>query len=307
MKADTRHLGVSFCEGKIRLAEVEHGRKFELLTLAESKSSLDFGQAGMHLQADHPQLGTMVRELGDALKRNKVAARQISFALPSDSIFLNVLPLDTSLKGPRLSAHLQWELLQHHPEATEKDFIVDAPRLGDAEPGVTFSLLVAVRRGMIGFLQKTAQQLKLTVQAVDVDHFAAEETVRLNYPEIKGHTVLLATVRSSGVNVSALHDGHLVDYRFFSTHSVAEVIPKLTDYLKHFQQREGAETPQAIFLAGITLPPDLVKELRSQASIQALTVNALRKLKVTGKFYKPFVEESYPFAAAIGLALRASQ
>ena len=307
MKAESRQLGVSFCDGKIQLAEVERGRKIQLLALAEYKSALDFGQAGVHLTANHPQLGTMVQELGDALKRNKISTRNVSFALPSDPIFLNVLPVDNSLKGPRLTAHLQWEIQQHYPDATEKDFVVDATRLGEADTGVSTSLLVAVRRGMVGFLQKTAQQLKLNLRSVDVDHFAAEEAARINYPEIKGHSVLLASVRFSGVNVSVLHDGHLIDYRFFSTQALADILPRLVDFVKHFSPRQKVKPPQAILLAGLSVPPNLIKELGAKTGTQVLVLNAVRKLKVRGKVYQPFVQQSHQFAAAIGLALRAAQ
>jgi Tfp pilus assembly PilM family ATPase len=305
MKAGSRHVGVSFCSGNLQVAEIEHGRHLRLLSLAQARTTLDLAQAGTNLTAQHPQVATMVKELGDLLRRNKIKGQTVSFALPSEPVFLNIVPLDPALKGKQLAEHLLWELRQHEPSASETDVILDTLPVGPATAAIRPSLLIAVRKGMVAFLQQAARQLKLSLRIVDVDHFSAEHTVRANYPEVSGHTVLQVTVRYSGVNVSTLHNGHLMDYRFLPLHTPDDVVRTLTNYIKHRPHLEGLEEPQAILIGGAEVPADAIRRLRAETQIQVIHINALRKLRIEGKIYEPFLKKSHQFAATIGLALRA--
>jgi hypothetical protein len=67
-----RYLGVSFLQGHIQAAEIEHGKKVTITALAERETAMDFVQAGVNLAPDHPQLATFVNELRDLIKQNKI-------------------------------------------------------------------------------------------------------------------------------------------------------------------------------------------------------------------------------------------
>src|SRR5512139_1151517 len=122
----TRHLGVSFCNGNIQIAEIERGKKTSVVVLAEARTSIDLVEAGIHLSADHPQVATLVGELGDLIKRNKVSTKSVSFALPAEPVFINIVPLAASLKVQSLTDYLQWEMKQYFPDSGPKDFILDS-------------------------------------------------------------------------------------------------------------------------------------------------------------------------------------
>ncbi|HEX9614505.1 MAG TPA: hypothetical protein VGA55_03335, partial [Bacteroidota bacterium] len=177
----TRHLGVSFCNGNIQLAEIELGKKTVVTSLAERETSVDLVQAGIHLSADHPQVATLVGELGDLVKRNKIAAKLVSFALPADPVFINILPLPSSLQGSALGEYLQWEMKQYFPENGPKDFIVSTHALPAKEKTVKPNFMIGVRRGMVTFLQKVTSELRLQLQRIDVDHLSTEKTISFNY------------------------------------------------------------------------------------------------------------------------------
>ncbi len=168
----TRYIGVSFLKGKIQLAEIEHKRKKRTVTvLAEKDTSIDFTQAGENLSAAHPRLGLFVSELKGLIKQHNVTAKFISYALPPDPMFINIIPVDLDLNGKDLSQYLQWEMNQYFPNASPKEFIIGADSLPLENNTAKQTFVVAIRRGMAAFLQKATLGLKLNLNFIDIDQF----------------------------------------------------------------------------------------------------------------------------------------
>ncbi|MBI4429167.1 MAG: pilus assembly protein PilM [Ignavibacteriales bacterium] len=299
-----RYLGVSFLKGRIQLAEVEHAKTVQLTTLAERETALDFAQAGIHLTPEHPQLNTFVKELGETIKQNKISTTHISFALPTEPVFINIIPVDSSLKGPDLSQYVQWEVDQYFPNVPPRDFLTTSQPLPEKADHIKELFVVCVRRGMVGFLQKAAAQLKLKLHLVDVDHFSTEKTLLQNYPEVSDHPVALLGLRYGGVDASLVLNGSMIDYRAFLASSSEEAKKSIHQYLKYLKERNSVKAPSAMFLHGNEIAPEMPKTLHKETGVQCVALNAVRKLTASNKLYKPFVQESYRFAAAIGLALR---
>jgi len=299
-----RYVGVSFLKGKIQLAEVEHKKNVTVTILAESDITLDFAQVGASLTADHPQLETFILELRDLLKKQKVSAEYISFALPPDPVFINIIPIDPSLTGKDLAHYLQWEVDQYFPQASVKEFIIDSYGLPHENKLAQQTFMVAVRRGMAAFLQETVIGLKMKLNIIDVDQFSTEKTLITNYPEILEHDIVLFGLRTGGMDASLIHNGQMTDYRAFQYNGDADPVKRIQEYLKYLKQKENS-SPAALLLHGIAVPQDLVVSLRSATGIkQTLAMNAFRKIQASEKLHQPFIKESYRFASAIGLALR---
>ncbi len=300
----SRYLGVSFLKGCIQLAEVEHGKTAQVTVLAERETSIDFVQAGVNLSPDHPQLRTFVTELGDTMKQHKISTAHISFAVPAEPVFINIIPVDSSLKGPELGQYLQWEVDQYFPSLQPKEFVMSSQELPETKTKNRNLFVVCVRRGMVGFLQKTAAELKLKLHLVDIDHFSTEKTLLQNYPEVLVHPVVLFGLRYGGVDASLVSNSAMTDYRAFMATSPDEMKKAIQTYLKYLKERNSVNTPSALFLHGNEIPKDLPKILHSETGIQCVALNSVRKLATSPKLYKPLLQESYRFAAAIGLALR---
>ncbi|MCX6122770.1 MAG: hypothetical protein NTX44_14255 [Ignavibacteriales bacterium] len=302
----TSYIGVSFLKGKIQLAVVEHKRKKRTVTvLTERDTAIDFAQEGANLSATHPHLGTFVSELKSIIKQQKVTAEIISFALPPDPMFINIIPVDPALKGKDLSQYLQWEMNQYFPDASPKDFIIGADGLPLENKTAQQTFMVAVRRGVAAFLQKAVAGLKLNLNIIDIDQFSTEKTLITNYPEILDHEIVLFGLRKNGVDASLIHKGAMTDYRAFLYYGDSDPTKPIMEYLKYLKQKD-IDTPAAILLHGIDITQDFVVSLRSTTGIkQTLAMNSFRKIRAADKLSKPFMKESYRFAAAIGLALRA--
>ncbi|HWP82242.1 MAG TPA: pilus assembly protein PilM [Bacteroidota bacterium] len=301
-----RSLGVSFYRGNIQIAEVEQ-KKPALTALAEGTTGLDIAAAGTDLAPDHPQLVDFIDNLKQLLKSAKVGSKTISFALPPESMFINSIPVDVTLKGPELTSYLQWEIQQYFPNAGPKDFITDFHALPHKLQGAKQTFVVSVKRGVVGFLQNVAAGVGLQLAVIDIDHFSTEKTLRVNYPEIAAHTVALFGIRKGALDASLVHKYEMIDYRPYVATTPEEIHKAVLHYVKYLKQRDGIGTPEALILHGMEVPREILKPLHEESGIQALAFNAMRKLTTPDKLKTAFGKESYRFTAAIGLALRTPQ
>lgn len=299
-----RILGVSFLQGRIQMAEVEHGRVVQLTSLVEGESTTDLTHAAAGLTPDHPQLDVFVDELRGLLKRHKLSPEKISFALPTAPLFINLIPVDPTLAGPALKAHMAWEMQQYYPENDPKDFMLGSDIIPAADGGASQAFMVGLPRGLVGFVQRAAQELKMKMAVVDVDQFSVEKTVLLNYPEILEHAIVLFGLRSGAVDASLIHEGRMTDYRLYTMEPDTDPTWAVTAYL-HYLQDRGIPEPAALIMHGSDIPKEFVAALRESTGIkQTVALNAVRKLPVGKNVHAPYVKASYRFGAAIGLALR---
>ncbi len=299
-----RYLGVSFLKGHMQVAEVEHGKSVRLTALVEGETSTDFAQAGMHLSADHPQLDTFVDELSSLLKRHKIVSQSISFALPPDPLFINIIPVDKTLAGPALKEYLDWEMKQYFPSAGNRDFIVGSHIIPSSDGGAAQAFVVGLRRGMVEFVQKAAAAMKMKMLIVDIDKFSTEKTVILNYPEILEHEIVLFGIRYGGLDASLIHEGQMTDYRSYTIAAGGDPTPQIQEYLRYLRDREIPE-PAALILHGVGITQELIKSLRATTGIaQTVAMNAIRKLSAANTIHQSYLKEIFRFGAAIGLALR---
>ena len=299
-----RTLGVSFLQGRIQMAEVEHGRTVQLTALLEGETTTDFTQAAAQLAPDHPQLDVFVSELRGLLKNHRLMPDQISFALPANPLFINLIPVDPTLAGPSLKAHLTWELQQYYPEGDPKDFILGSDIIPSSDGGSGQAFMVGLPRGLVAFVQKAAAALKMKMLIVDVDQFSVEKTVILNYPEILEHAIVLFGMRAGGVEASLIHEGRMTDYRLYTMDPSADPTWAVYAYL-HYLQDRGIPDPAALILHGVDIQKDMIATLRAETGIkQTVALNAVRKLPVAKSVPALLVKESHRFGAAIGLALR---
>ncbi len=301
----TYYVGFSFLRGKIQLAEVEHKRKKSIVTvLAERDTAIDFNRMGATITAEHPNLNMFIKELREMMKQHKVSTEYISFALPPDPLFINIIPVEPGLTGKDLSQYLQWEVDQYFPHTSPREFIVDSHGLPLEKTSAQQTFMVAVRRGMVGFLQKVVTGLKMKLNIIDIDQFSTEKTLITNYPEILEHDIVLIGLCKNGIDASLIHNGQMTDYRSYIYNSDPFPDKYIMEYLKYLKQKDNS-TPAAMLLHGIDVTKSLVLSLRTTTGIkQTLALNPFRKL-ITKKHINPlFIRDGYRFSAAIGLALR---
>ena len=300
-----RQLGVSFCDNRIQIAEVEQDKQPTVAILAERDSSLDFSNEGASLSADHPKVSSTIEELASLFKQAGTSAEQISYALPTNPLFIHTFPVDPTLEDEELKEYLAWELQQYFPDAGPKDFITDAHVIPSKDKDARRTFMVGVRRGIVAFLQKVTAGLKMKLQIVDIDHFSSEKTFKANYPELKKENAVLFGVGKSGIEASVVKNHEMVDYRSYPN-AAASLGSTMTQYLNHVKQLDDVQNVAGLYLHGNQVPSDTLAALSSETGIKTVSVDAFRKLIAAGSVDKTLAAESHRFAAAIGLALRAS-
>jgi Tfp pilus assembly PilM family ATPase len=288
------------------MAEVEAGKQPIVHALAEAATSVDVVAEAVHLVADHPNVAALVAELSDLMQQTHSSARRISFALPTQALFIATLPVDPSLKEKDLNEHLQWELQQYFPDAGPKDFITDAYVLPFKQNDARLIFLVAVRRGVVAFLQHVAAQLQVKLHIIDVDHFSTEKTLMANYPENKKTTVALIGVQRSVVDASLVRNHEMVNYRSYGVSSASSLGSTFADYLQYIKSSGETQSVKCLYLHGSQVPTDALTTLSTETGVEIVPMNALRKLTVAESVDTSLAAESHRFAAAIGVALRTS-
>jgi hypothetical protein len=297
------YVGVSLYKGQIQLAELDHGKQKTVTALTERSTAIDFSQDG-NFSADHPQLFTFIYELEELLKENKVHSKTISFALPTEPVLINVIPVDAALQGPELNGHIQWEFEQYYPNVPVKDFMVSAYPIPGPKKNVRQVFLVAVRRGLIAFLKRAASELRMQVHLIDIDHFSAEKTLRFCHPEIMKDHVMLFGARGKTIDASLVSQGQYIDYRGFCAENADDIRKSVLTYMQHLEQKDGNQPPTKIILYGFDISPQMIQHIQKETGIATLVLDSMRNLAPSRKLYEEYVKESSRFAAAIGLALR---
>lgn len=297
------YVGISFYKGQIQLAEIDHGKKKTVTVLTERSTAVDFTR-DTNFSPDHPQLFTFVYELEEMIKQNKVHSKTISFALPTESLYMQVVPVDATLQGADLTSHLHWEFEQFFPNVPVKDFIVSSYPIPVADEKRKHVILVGVRRGLVAFLKQAASELRLTVHLVDVDHFSVEKTIRHCHPEISKETFLLLGSRGDGLDASLVFRGNYVDYRGFAIKHADDLKNNIISYRQYLEAKLGSQPPTKALLYGFGVSQETLAPLQREAGITPVLLDAVRNMTTSRHVYEEYVKENSRFAAAVGLALR---
>jgi len=297
------YVGMSFYKGQIQLAEIDHGKNKTVSVLSERSTAIDFTR-DIGFSADHPQLFTFIYELEEMIKQNKVHSKTISFALPTESLYIQVVPVDATLQGADLTSHLHWEFEQFFPNVPVKDFIVSSYPIPVADEKRKHVLLVGVRRGLVAFLKRAASELRLAVHLVDVDHFSVEKTIRHCNPEILKETFLLLGSRGDGLDASLIFRGNYVDYRGFAITQSADLKSNIVSYRQYLEAKIGSQPPTKALLYGFGISQETLQQLQREAGITPVLLDAVRNMKTSKHVDEEYLKDNSRFAAAVGLALR---
>ena len=297
------YVGVSFYNKQIQLAEIDHGRKKTVTALNERNTAIDFSQ-DTRFSADHPQVDTFIYELEELIKQNKVHSKTISFALPTEPLLMNVIPIDASLQGAGLAAHLQWEFEQYYPNIPVKDYLVSATPVPGPATATKHAFLVGVPRGTITFLKRAAAELRLQVYIVDIDHFSVEKTLRHSHQNLPKETIILIGSRGRGIDASLVSQGQITDYRTFRLQHPDDMKKSIVAYRQYLEQKDGIKSFHSIVLYGFDITTQVISQIQKETGIATTTLNAMSNLTPSKRLDQDFVNDSSRFSAAIGLALR---
>lgn len=300
-KSSARKAGVSFFGGKVQLLELEHGKSPVVITAVEGDSPLDLRLLLTHANQGPSQASSLTQAITQLIKRNKVKAKTVSFALPPDGVFVNTVPVADFIKGPKLAEFLRWEVGQYFEGWSANDYLLSAASVPIRDPDAQYTLVVSLRRSTVSFFRKVAEQLGMTVGTLDLQHFCTEKALSANHPESRNQSILLVSLLEGLIEISHLSKGHLVDYRRYVD---LDVRGALYAHMKSISERDSLPKPQALYVTGDTFAEATVEECAESSGLPATPVEPFAKLDVPRRMVQAIGGGSVRFAAAAGLALR---
>lgn len=235
------------------------------------------------------------------LKVNKVKAKRVSVALDTSYLFINSFPLEDGLSRVEINEHINWELNQFFPNTPVKEFLTDihimAPHKTERWNHV---LSVSLRRRDAFAVQEAIQQLGLSLHIIDADHFSADTSFRLNYPDSERKYIALIGIKENRLDISLLNRGNMEAYSYAIVQSNQEIIDRIGELSRDLK---GI---QSITVYGPYLDKDLLVLIRRASSLLVEALNPLRHVNVSDslRLADHLSVPSYRFASAVGVALR---
>jgi Tfp pilus assembly PilM family ATPase len=290
-------VGISLGSDSVQAVEIDHsGRTKTVLAMGE------FPFAGAHTGKDGGQRPDLFAEgLSFFFMSQGFRSKRVSVALDTSSLFLHTLPIESGLSESQMTEQLNWELNQYFPETDPREFITDIHVLSENSADRLKEILsVSVRRKETAKIQRAITAIGRTLHIVDVDHFASETALRVNYPDTSAKDLALVGIKPHRVDISLLRKGVMESYRYHLVESDAEVI----DHIGALSRE--ARGVFSIVAYGPHLDNKLLVEIRRSSNILIEALNPLRHVNVsrTVRLGENIAGPSYRFAAAIGVALR---
>jgi len=290
-------LGLSFSDGGVQAAVIEQdGPSNTLLAIDEWSNTLPLSD-----EDRGDGITRFVECLYAFMRVNRVRAKTVAVALDTSQLFVNTVPIEEGVSRLERNDQLHWELSQYEPAALQQNYITDVHVLSE-NPAERWTnvLSVSVRRDDAYLIQKALARLDLNLSVVDVDHFSADNALRINYPDSQRKYLALVGIKENRLDISLVRNGTLEAYSYCTVSTNAEI----TEQIGHLSRQTAGL--RSITAYGTYLDPELLVQIRRGSSLLVEALNPLRHVRVstTLRLADHLSVPTYRFAAAVGVALR---
>src|ERR1051326_3671280 len=166
-----------------------------------------------HLEEYSEQNGD-VWFLQPLLNRDKRIVRKVSrvnVALDSGVLAFHSFPADDALDQLSRQDHAHWELSNFIDAYVPKEYANDL-RVLKSFPDEKYSdlLVVATRQALLSNIQSTLQGQKFNLDGTAANHFGAQESLLMNYPEVRSKRIALAGLTRNRIDLGFMENGKLI-------------------------------------------------------------------------------------------------
>lgn len=254
-----------------------------------------------HLEEYSEQNGE-VWFLQPLLNREKRIVRKVSgvsVALDSGILSFHSFPADGALDQASQHDQAQWEMSNFIDAYDPKEYSSDV-RVLRTYPAENFSdlLVVATRQAILSKIESTLRGQKFNLDGTGANHYGAQESLMLNYPELKTKRIALAGVTKNRIDVGLIENGQLICYRYALVSSLDAVI----GFVRH---QLGGIPVSDVFFYGNSASGLLMNATRQRLNVNAILLNPFKNLRVASSFryFNLYAGREHRFAAAVGCAL----
>ena len=305
-----KSLGISFSGDNIFFTElVSESGAIRLEHVEEVKTEFNFEDELHKHKSNTKDLTNISGEIQNYLTKRNIKGTEVSVTIGASQAFLITLPIDYSEGKQSINSKIYWELSNYFPD-TYNDFVINTYRLNTVLP-CKYSdefLIIAVPKNSLEFVRRIFKICNVTLKVVDIDHFAAENSFRLNYSEQSGgKNILLIGLKKGSVDYGYITDKK---YKFYSSsryYSEPEfnlsIVRKVGSLLNGINFKNGVDT---IFLYGDDVRDDTVEALKKLNKADVQIINPFQSITASDIFLKDenLRKKSYKFAPSCGVALR---
>ncbi len=140
---------------------------------------------------------------------NKISAKDVVISISGNSVIIKKISLP-AMDRQELAESIIWEAKHNIPypyEETNVDYALLKPARGADDKNVDI-LLVAAKKDKIANYSNSVNQARKNLQAIEVDVFALQNALELNYPEtFTDKTVALINIGANITNVVIIERG----------------------------------------------------------------------------------------------------
>lgn len=278
-------------DGKIEIKEIE---KIPL------KESLNFNEL---LNQKNRQL------IFEILQSNsfsqKFSKYSVNLSIDSRLSYIIKIPIEKSLSPQELKDHLIWEFNQHFFDEDHRNYFLSYhPIKKNKEQYFESVLFLAIQKSYINFFRHIFEDVGLSLNVIDVDHFSAETVCQHIYDYFSNSNNFLMTIKSGFFEFSLYERGNLISFRQVQYREMEDII-------KYFEKsispllKENKNLINKIYVCGEKVRTRLIDELNSVVPVEVLLINPFRKFIINKSVLNsPVYENFHEFTPALGIALR---
>ena len=305
-----RSLGISFSSDKIYFTELVSDAGIPVLDFLDSTvTSFNFDEDLSHYKSNQKILTNISGDIENYLSKRNLNYKSVSAAIGTSQAFIITVPIDKSEGKHSINSKIYWELSNYFPD-NYNDFIVNTYRLSTIMPsGDTDDfLIIAVLKSTLEFVKRVFKLCNIELLLVDIDHFAAENIFRKNYPgEIEGNNLLLVGLKSGRIDFGVISDKKYSFYTYSTYHSDTElnlsIVRKINSLLGEKLSRMKIND---IVLYGEDIQSDTLDSLKKIPGIKPVVMNPFENINSSALFLKDeeLRKKSYLYAPSCGVAFR---
>lgn len=305
----SKTLGIGFSGSRINFTELSGNSKNPKVDHIESaRVDFNFEEELGKFKSSQKDLTNISSEISTYITKRNLDIKKAGLTISSSQAFMIILPVDYSEGKQSINSKIYWELSNYFPD-TYNDYLINTYRLNNVLPCKNSDdfLIIAVPKNTVEFIKRIFKICSLELSVIDIDHFSAENTIRLNYEEkMKGKNIMLIGLKNGRIDYGFIEN---MKYKFY-THSRyyndTEFNLSLTRKLNSLIKDEPVmRTTDELFFYGDDIKEDTIEAVE-KLGYPVNIVNPFESFSASDVFLKneKLRKISYRYSASCGIALR---
>lgn len=305
-----RSLGIGFSGSSIYFTEIaDSNGSLKVENIESVKVDFNFEDDLGKYKSSQKDLTNISSEIRTYLSKRSLDIARAALTISASQAFTITLPVDYSEGRQSINSKIYWELSNYYPE-NYNDFLINTYRLGNVLPCKNSDefLVIAVTKNTVEFAKRIFKICSLDLSVIDIDHFSAENSLRVNFGEkLKGKNILLVGLKNGRIDYGFIEN---MKYKYF-THSryyhETEFNLSLTRKIKSMYSAFPVYNRlDAVVFYGDEIKDDTIEAVKKMNIADVSVLNPFDNISSSDIFLKNdnLRKTSYRYSASCGVALR---